>query len=815
MKSSVKPKEDETMETTSTRKKAKKASVNSNGKVSAKIRTLEQQLAEAHRETKRAQDFLGCSAAPMVVVNRNLTITAVNDAALKTMGYSRDEVVGKMTCAEFQKTLLCNTENCTLKNCMRNGQTVVGETIAMTRSGRKFPIKAACSPMLDDQGNVYGGMEVIIDQTETMRAKWESENIPRSIATPLFIVDRDLMITNINDEALKVMGYRRDEVVGRMSCAQLCKTPLCDTEKCTLRNCMRTREPIIGNTVAETRDGRKFPVRAVCSPLLDEQGTSYGGMEVIIDQTAIMRAKWEIENIQKSIAAPMFVVNTDLVITQVNDPALKAMGYLREDVVGKMTCAQLCKTPICGTENCTIKNCMRNGQTIIRETVAETRHGNKFPVQAACSALLDERGVPYGGMEVIIDISEVKRLQREADDQREYLQRQVAMLVQKLEAFSQGDLQIEVTAERQDEIAKIVESLNRVIQNLRGLAHAAETISGGDLTGSVKVLSEKDSLGKSLTAMIEKLRAVVMDVKTAADNVASGSQQMSAGSEQMSQGATEQAASAEEASSSVEEMNATIRQNADNASQTEKIALKSANDALESGKAVTEAVTAMKEIAGKISIIEEIARQTNLLALNAAIEAARAGEHGKGFAVVAAEVRRLAERSQTAAGEISKLSSSSVSVAERAGDMLTKLVPDIQKTSELVQEISAASKEQASGTDQINGAIQQLNQVIQQNAGAAEEMASTAEELSSQAEQLQSTIAFFKVNGMDKQTMKKTVTEAKKPVNPSHPVQAAHLAQGTKKASPGVLATHKGVELHMVHEHKGNGDSHDAEFERF
>jgi methyl-accepting chemotaxis protein len=254
-------------------------------------------------------------------------------------------------------------------------------------------------------------------------------------------------------------------------------------------------------------------------------------------------------------------------------------------------------------------------------------------------------------------------------------------------------------------------------------------------------------------------------------------------------------------------MNATIKQNADNSQQTEKIALKSANDAIDSGKAVSEAMAAMKEIASKISIIEEIARQTNLLALNAAIEAARAGEHGKGFAVVAAEVRKLAERSQTAAGEISKLSLSSVEVAERAGSMLTKLVPDIQKTSELVQEISASSKEQAGGADQINSAIQQLNQVIQQNAGAAEEMASTAEELSSQAEQLQGTISFFKTNDVE-QGPARRLASVRKTAPASHQVQIAHVAK-RPAAKPA------GVALNMSHGGNGKGDSKDAEFERY
>jgi methyl-accepting chemotaxis protein len=273
-------------------------------------------------------------------------------------------------------------------------------------------------------------------------------------------------------------------------------------------------------------------------------------------------------------------------------------------------------------------------------------------------------------------------------------------------------------------------------------------VAEGDLrkTADVKSSDELGEMLRCLNGMIENLRKTVSQVSAAAGNVASGSQEMNATAQQLSEGATEQAASAEETTSSMEEMTASIQQNADNARQTDKIASKASEDARSSGEAVIRTVNAMKQVAEKISIIEEIARKTDLLALNAAVEAARAGEHGKGFAVVASEVRKLAERSQTAAAEINSLTRDGVRVAEGAGQMLTKLVPDIQKTAELLREIAAASAEQNSGAAQINKAIQQLDQVIQQNAGASEEMASTAEELSSQAEVLQSTIAFFKID---------------------------------------------------------------------
>ena len=291
----------------------------------------------------------------------------------------------------------------------------------------------------------------------------------------------------------------------------------------------------------------------------------------------------------------------------------------------------------------------------------------------------------------------------------------------------------------------IVLSISKGIQRAVSII---KTVAEGDLTTTAEVKS-RDEIGGMLNdvnIMITRLRGIVGDALSASDNVSSGSQQLSSGAEQLSQGATEQASSAEEASASMEEMAANIKQNADNAAQTEKIARQSAKDAEVSGQAVDKAVNAMRTIADKISVVQEIARQTDLLALNAAVEAARAGEHGRGFAVVASEVRKLAERSQVAAAEISGLSGDTVKVATEAGEMLSRLVPDIRKTAELVSEISAACREQDIGASQINEAIQQLDKVTQQNAGASEEMSATSEELAAQAEELQASIAFFRVD---------------------------------------------------------------------
>ncbi|WP_456237448.1 methyl-accepting chemotaxis protein [Geomonas propionica] len=631
----------------------------------------------------------------------------------------RDSAVG-LACSNAAANI-CNNEGCGIKQLHKG----VNESF-FTWCGSEC--KQDTSYLINSKGERIGYVEVVTDLTAMIRnrnytqAEVErmADNLTKlalgDLSLDLQVAEADEHTALAREDFLKINASlaRVKDAVGAM---------IEDTE--TLVNAA-----LVG----------KFQTRTDASRHRGEFRAIVDGVNKTLD-VVVEKNDWY-EAIIDAVPFPIHVTDNDMNWTFLNKPfeaLLVKEGRIRDRGTALGLPCSNAAANICNAEGCGIKQLHKG----VNESYFDWCGSG---CKQDTSYLMNRKGEKIGYVEVVQDLTAIIR-------NRDYTKTEIERMATNLQLLSDGDLDLNFelgqpdqhTRDSHADFSRINESLKSVKRAMDHVIAITKDIADGDLTVQVTPRSEKDELLKDLAAMVQKLSDVVLDVKQAADNVSIGSKELADNAENTSQGATEQAASAEQASCSMEEMSANIRQTADNAMQTEKIAVKSAADAQEGGKAVAETLAAMKEIAGKISIVEEIARQTNMLALNAAIEAARAGEHGKGFAVVAAEVRKLAERSQKAAGEISTLSTSSVEIAEKAGTLLGEILPNIQRTAELVQEISAASKEQDAGAQQINQAIQVLDQVIQNNAGVAEEMSSTAEELSSQAAQLQGSISFFKV----------------------------------------------------------------------
>ena len=568
-------------------------------------------------------------------------------------------------------------------------------------------------------------------------------------------------ITYVNDKHCEVSQYSREELIGQNQ--NIVRHP--DMQKSVFKELWSTvgnGQVFRGIIKNRKKDGTPYYVDGVFAPVLGANGKPIKYIGVRYENTDITIEKQAAEGVVNAIDATYAYVEFDTSgnLITANDNFLQITEYSLEEIKGKNHRIFVDKAEVNSVEYATLWEEIGLGilQNSLYKYVSKT--GKTIWLQAAFSPVKDEMGRIVKNLMIGTDVTQ-------ATIASEATQKAAKEVTRVLKSIGIGDLSQKYSIHSMAELKEMGDALNVTIDLLntqkiaeletqkaaKEVSRVISALAAGDLTQKYAIPStgELKEMGDLLNQTIEILKDLITNVINNAAHIASASVEMSSSAQQLSEGATLQASSVEEISSSMEEMTANIQQNTSNSRQTEKISSTAAVEIIESKDTVLETENSMRLIASKISIIGEISRQTNLLALNAAVEAARAGEHGRGFAVVAAEVRKLAERSQVAATEIDEVSAKSVSIAQKSGKMLNDVVPNIQRTSDLVMEITASSIEQSSGAEQINSAIQNLNNVVQENAATAEQMASGAEELSSQAEQLQIAVSFFKIGGEESQ----------------------------------------------------------------
>ncbi|PKN21500.1 MAG: chemotaxis protein [Deltaproteobacteria bacterium HGW-Deltaproteobacteria-3] len=710
----------------------------------------------------RLVGLLDTMPAPAMIIDNDFTILYMNELGAKVGGKTPAQLIGS-NCYDHFKTADCKTDRCACGQAMRGGQVANSETDAHPAAGVDLDISYSGTPLRDEAGKIIGAFEVVSDQTAIKKAARQAQKVAD--------------YQNIETE--KVVSCMSKLAKGDTSCAIIPAPSDADTAETrktfqAIADAFNACTAVVGSLAADVGMLSRAAMEGKLSIRADASKHE-GDFKKILE--GVNNTMSRLVGLLDTMPTPAMIIDNDFNVQYMNELGAKVGGKSAAQLVGTR-CYDHFKTSDC-----------KPG-------------GLNLDITYNATPLRDEAGKIIGAFEVVSDQTAIKQAARVAEKIAGYQEIETQKLVECLNRLAEGDITLAIETEPADSDTAPVKqvydgigsAVGTLIHALNEITGTAREIAAGNLLVKMKKRSDQDELIQALQNMVEKLKEIITDVRGAADQVASGSQELSSSSQQVSQGASEQAASVEEISSSMEELASTVAQTADHARQTAAISTKAAADAVDGGKAVGETVAAMQLIATKIELIEEIARQTNLLALNAAIEAARAGEHGKGFAVVAAEVRKLAERSQVSAQEIKGVAGTSVETASNAGRLINDIVPQIQKTAELVHEIDAASNEQARGIDENARAIQQFDQVIQSNSAAAEEMASTSEELTAQAAHLQETIAFFKVE---------TESGPRSQILPPHRVSS--IGRGGKKSSG---TQGKGVKLSLPG--AGEGD-----FERY
>ncbi|TGL37029.1 methyl-accepting chemotaxis protein [Leptospira koniambonensis] len=698
----------------------------------------------------------------IMMADQNLKVTYMNKSIRKMFGNAEEDI--KKQLSQFRVESLMGSIIDSYHKNPAHQRGILKELNQTFRSnieigGRSFDLIA--NPILTESGDRLGAVVEWADVTEQKKMlevrRQENEELTRikvaldNTSTNIMIADTHLNIKYMNKAIVKMFEIGESDIRKQLTNFHLNK--LLGSNIDSYHKNPAHQRGILGSFTDTFKSsieigGRTFDL--IANPILTDNGDRLGAVvewSDVTEQKKVAAAR-KLENDEltrikvalDNASTNVMIADNDFNIKYMNKAVYKMFQNSEGDIRKQLASFNL--QSLLGTNIDTFhknpahqRNLVGNLSTTYESTIVIG--GRTFTLIA--NPILSTEGQRLGAVVEWSDITGELAVQKEIEEI--------------VGAAAKGDFRTRVRLEGKDGFFRSLgEGINSFLQvsetGLTEVVDALERLANGDLTSKIEneYFGTFGKLKEYGNTTVDKLNEIMGDIVMKAGSLVGSAGEVSSTANSLSQGASEQAASVEQTTSSLEEMTASIDQNASNSKQTEQIASQSSKDAEDGGKSVTETVTAMKQIAEKISIIEDIAYQTNLLALNAAIEAARAGEHGRGFAVVASEVRKLAERSQKSANEISSLAVSSVAIAEKAGKLISEIVPNIRKTADLVQEITASSEEQASGVIEINKAMGQLDQVSQQNASASEELAAIAEEMNSQAESLRESVLFFRLS---------------------------------------------------------------------